>query len=69
MAEKKKENTFKIDDRVKRIGRPGCLGTVKVLREEVIGSSGESSKCEFLIKVQWDNGTLSYFAPESLEHV
>ena len=59
--------SVKVDDRVRRIGKPGPIGTVKALREEVVGSSGEADKKEVLVKIQWDNGTLSYFAPESIE--
>lgn len=68
-AQTSSECTVKVDDRVRRIGRTAPVGTVKALREEVIGSSGEASKKDVLVKVQWDNGTLSYFAPESIELV
>lgn len=60
---------FKISDRVRRVKKAGPLGTVKALREEVVGSSGEANRKEVLVKIQWDNGTLSYFAPESIELV
>lgn len=60
---------YKINDRVRRVKKTGPLGTVKALREEVVGSSGEANRKEVLVKIQWDNGTLSYFAPESIELV
>jgi len=66
MTEKVTELKIKVEDRVKRQDRAGCLGTVVALREEVVGSSGQASHKEVLVKVQWDNGTVSYFSPESL---
>ena len=68
-SQKTAECQVKVDDRVRRVGRSGPVGTVKSLREEVIGSSGEAGKKEVLVKIQWDNGTLSYFSPESVEVV
>lgn len=67
MSESAETPVFKVNDRVKRIGRSAPLGTVKAIREEVIGSSGEAGRKEVLVKIQWDNGSLSYFAPESVE--
>lgn len=63
---KPKETEFKENDRVKRKAGSGCLGVVKDIRQEVTASSAEVSRPR-LIKVQWDNGTLSYFSPEALE--
>lgn len=70
MNDQAAENTmvnYKVEDRVRRVGRAAPLGTVKALREEVVGSSGEADRKETLVKIQWDNGTLSYFSPESIE--
>jgi hypothetical protein len=58
---------FKVNDRVKRVSGSGCLGVVKEIREEIVGTSGDTKDKAVLVKVQWDNGTLSYFSPEALE--
>lgn len=60
---------LKKNDRVKRRERPGCLGVIKDIREEVIGSGGDAQEKALLVEVQWDNGVVSYFAPEALEAV
>jgi len=66
MAERKGP---KVDDRVRSINLPRCLGVVKEVHEEIIGTSGDTKDKALLIKVLWDNGTLSYFSPEALEVV
>ena len=67
MATKK----LKIADRVKRANVPGCRGTIKEIRQEVIqtASSLEDRDRNLMVYVQWDNGTLSSHATESLELV
>jgi hypothetical protein len=45
----------------------GCVGTVKALREETTLAAAESRAKSIMVLVQWDNGTLSYHGPESLE--
>ena len=45
----------------------GCIGTVKNLREETTLAAAESRAKSLMVLVQWDNGTLSYHGPESLE--
>ena len=45
----------------------GCVGTVKALREETTLAAAESRAKSLMVLVQWDNGTLSYHGPESLE--
>jgi hypothetical protein len=45
----------------------GCIGTVKSLREETTLAAAESKAKSLMVLVQWDNGTLSYHGPESLE--
>lgn len=62
---------LKVNDRVKRANAPGCLGTVKDIRQEITqtGASQENKEKALMINVLWDNGTLSCFAPESLEVV
>ena len=45
----------------------GCAGTVKTLREETTLAAAESRAKSIMVLVQWDNGTLSYHGPESLE--
>ena len=63
------KSQVKVNDRVKRIGRQGCLGLVKAVKEEVVGTTGDKKDKGLLVEVQWDNGTVSYFAPEGLEVV
>lgn len=58
---------FKEGDRVKQAKRNSCLGVVKEIREETTGSSGEVDNKALMVKVLWDNGTFSYFAPDALE--
>ena len=62
-------NKLKINDRVKRVGRPGCCGTVKEIREESVISSAKAQDAErpLIVTVKWDNGTQSCFGPEGLE--
>ena len=48
---------------------PRCLGVVKDMHEEIIGTSGDTKDKAMLVKVLWDNGTFSYFSPEALEVV
>jgi len=59
---------FKVNDRVQRATGKGCLGVVKDLRSEITaaGRSEEKEK-NLMLNVQWDNGTLSYLSPSSLE--
>jgi hypothetical protein len=45
----------------------GCTGTVKALREETTLAAAESRAKSVMVLVQWDNGTLSYHGPDSLE--
>ena len=63
------KNKIKVSDRVKRINLPGSCGTVKELREEVTGTTGTANGKAMMVAVLWDNGTFSYFSPESLEIV
>lgn len=60
---------FKENDRVRRIGSTACPGTVKGLRTELTATSAEARERALLVSVLWDNGTMSYFSPEALEHV
>jgi hypothetical protein len=60
---------MKQEDRVKRKNGLGCLGTVKMIREETTKSQNETPMDALLVKVLWDNGTFSYFAPSALEVV
>jgi hypothetical protein len=66
MADQKK---IKLDDRVKRVSIPGCLGTVKEIKTEVTTNNQEAREKNLMINVQWDNGTFSYLSPEALEVV
>ncbi|NLF24711.1 MAG: hypothetical protein GX589_03520 [Deltaproteobacteria bacterium] len=58
---------LKVNDRVKRVGVERSYGLIKEVREEIIGTSGDTKDKGILVKVQWDNGTISYFSPESLQ--
>ncbi len=60
---------FKEKDRVKSTRSKGSLGTVIQVRKEAITNSASKKAIPELIKVQWDNGTKSYFDPSSLEIV
>ena len=60
---------LKVNDRVERSGTSRCLGVVKEVREEIVGTSGDTKDKAVLVKVQWDNGTASYFSPEALKRV
>lgn len=44
----------------------GCIGTVKLSREETTLAAQESRSKSIMFLVQWDNGTLSYHGPDSL---
>lgn len=63
-AKKLKEN-----DRVRRLNVPGCQGIVKQIRQETTASTVEQKEDALLVTVLWDNGTISYFSPQSLELV
>jgi hypothetical protein len=60
---------IKPEDKVQRRNQPGCYGTVRDVRKEVTASSVDSGTQAFLVSVQWDNGTFSYFTPDALEVV
>ena len=45
----------------------GCIGTVKAIREETTLAPQQSRAKSIMIHVLWDNGTLSYHGPDSLE--
>lgn len=63
------ETELKVEDRVKRKNAPGCYGTIREICEEVTASTGDTKDKALLVKVHWDNGTTSVFAPESLEQI
>jgi hypothetical protein len=60
---------LKENDRVRRIGLPGCAGIVKQVRQETTASTVEQKEDALLVTVLWDNGTISYFSPTALEVV
>lgn len=64
------ENPTKLkpNTRVKRKSVPGCLGTVQDIREEVTPTRDIKHKA-LIVRVLWDNGTLSQFDPDGLEVV
>jgi len=63
------DEKIKVNNRVKRANAAGCLGVVQELRKEVMSAAKKNKETPLLVKVQWDNGTTSYFSPESLEVV
>lgn len=69
MAETLNSKKFKINDRVKRNQLSGCLGTVREIRIESSASTQAQRERGILVCVQWDNGTVSFFSPESLDLV
>ncbi|MCO6431546.1 MAG: hypothetical protein J5J00_11855 [Deltaproteobacteria bacterium] len=60
---------IKVDDRVKRVGLPNCLGVVKELKTEVTATTPEARERGLMVTVLWDNGTFSYHGPDTLEVV
>ncbi len=52
--------------RVRRKNGLRSLGTVKEIRTEVTASTGETGDKALMVVVDWDNGTQSYFTPNSL---
>jgi hypothetical protein len=59
---------FSPNTRVKKKNGEGSYGTVDEVREEINTSATDRPKAKkYLIKVRWDSGTISFFAPEALE--
>lgn len=57
-----------VNDRVRRVSGEGPFGTVEEVREEINTSATDRPRAKkFLVRVRWDSGTVSYFAPESLQ--
>ncbi|MCB0330088.1 MAG: hypothetical protein KDD70_10500 [Bdellovibrionales bacterium] len=56
--------------RVRRKKGKGSMGTVKEIRTEVTAAgSNDPAEKGLMVIVDWDNGTQSYFTPNSLEVV
>lgn len=66
MEENQQSLKFEVNDRVKRGNGSGCVGVVREIREEVVGTVGDSKEKGLLVKVLWDNGVTSYFDPSAL---
>ncbi len=58
---------FKENDVVVKVGTAGIRGVIKEIKYEITGTQGSKEKGQ-MISVEWDNGTISYLAPEALEH-
>ena len=58
--------SFEVNDRVKQINKESCSGTVIEIRNETVTNKALKNEPPKLVKVHWDNGTKSYFSPESL---
>lgn len=63
-----KSNQLQVSDRVQRVKDPGLQGMVKEIRTETTSKQDAKEK-GLMVQVLWDNGTLSYFSPESLKKV
>ena len=57
---------YKKGDRVQKIVEPGLTGTIEEVRQEATSTLDKQDEKAFLVRVAWDNGTVSYFDPESL---
>lgn len=60
---------FKPLDRVRKILGSHIQGTVKEVRTESTAPVGQEIARGLMVLVLWDNGTLSFFGPDALEHV
>ena len=61
------KNKLSVQDRVTRASGDGCQGTVVFVRDELLSpSSNLERELVPMVKVLWDNGTLSYYAPDAL---
>jgi hypothetical protein len=64
---------FKLNSRVKRANSERAPGTIEEFSSETTTSTTNLAKAEskrdnrIMVKVLWDNGTLSYVTPEALE--
>jgi hypothetical protein len=59
---------FAVNTRVKKKSGDGPYGVVDEVREEINTSATDRPKAKkYLIKVRWDSGTVSFFAPDALE--
>ena len=67
MADSHAKTDLKKGDRVRASEFARSLGVIEEIREELIGSSGDTQDKALLIKVLWDNGVSSYLSPEKLE--
>jgi hypothetical protein len=69
MNEQSKEAVTPLEkgSRVKRKTGNGSLGTVREIRTEVTASGADLFEKGLMVVVDWDNGTQSYFTPNSLD--
>jgi len=60
---------FKIEERVRRANQTGCDGAVIEVRMELenAGLNEDAREKGAMIGVKWDNGTVSFLAPDALE--
>jgi hypothetical protein len=59
--------TFPLNSRVMKKNGEGPRGVVEEVREEINTSATDRPKLKkYLIKVKWDSGTVSFFAPDAL---
>ena len=63
-----KKSEIQVNDRVVIAKTPGIQGVVKEIRSETTAKQDSKEK-GLMIQVLWDNGTLSYLAPEALSRV
>ena len=63
------EKVLEVNSRVRDIKGSRCLGVIKEIREEIVGTSGDTTDKAVLIKILWDNGTFSYISEDAIEVV
>ena len=59
---------MEVNNRVKRKKGEGCHGTIDFIRTETNTSAADRPKDnKYLVRVKWDNGSVSYCSPDALE--
>lgn len=67
MSEKKV--IFQVNDKVVKSKDSGLRGIVKEIRTETTSKQDSRDSNNIMIQVLWDNGTLSYMSPESINKI
>lgn len=69
MSEDTKKKVIKEADVVRRIQGTPIRGVVTSIRNDSGGGASSRGERGVMIGVKWDNGSFSYFVPDSLEVV